>query len=86
VGRAAAGGASLVDDAAMQAVSWLGKDARVITNKAGDKVFMSSDGARKMRFDLNRPHPHTSPHVHIEELVNGKWIGPRIFPKGVPQH
>ncbi|WP_202813803.1 hypothetical protein [Defluviitalea phaphyphila] len=46
---------------------WLGKDAKVITNKSGDKVFISSDGTRRIRFDINNTHPHSNPHGHIEE-------------------
>jgi hypothetical protein len=61
--------------------NWLGKDARAITNKAGDKIFLSKDGLRRVRFDIKRPYPHTEAHVHIEELVNGKWKTTRIFPK-----
>jgi RHS repeat-associated protein len=57
-----------------QAQSWLGKDYKVITNKAGDKIFISKDGLRKMRFDINKPYPHKNSHSHIEELINGKWV------------
>ena len=41
--------------------------------------------ARRVRFDINRPAPHTSPHAHVEELVDGKWrkSGP-IYPTDVP--
>jgi hypothetical protein len=67
-----------------QVKQFLGKDARVITNKAGDKVFVSKDGLRRVRFDINRPNPHLNPHSHVEVKLNGKWIksGP-IYPKDV---
>ena len=45
----------------------------VSTNQSGDKVFFSKDGTRKIRFDLNNPSPHNSPHINVEELFNGKW-------------
>jgi len=66
---------------------WLGNDAKVITNKNGDKVFMSSDGTRRIRFDINNTSPHNNPHGHVEELINGKWVksGP-IYPKDVPHN
>jgi RHS repeat-associated protein len=73
-----------VDDVARNAAEWLGRDSRVIRNPAGDKVFVSKDGLRRIRFDINRPHPHQSPHMHVEEQVNGRWVksGP-IFPRDV---
>ena len=63
---------------------WLGEGARVVKNDAGDYLFLSKDGTRRIRFDINRPYPHQSPHGHIEELVGSKWVksGP-IFPKDV---
>lgn len=45
-------------------VIWLGeKGVKIIVNKAGDRIFLSADGRRKMRFDLchccdDRPHAH----------------------------
>ena len=60
---------------------WLGEGARVITNRSGDKIFISQDGLRRIRFDLINPFPHTNPHAHVEQLINGVWrkSGP-IFP------
>jgi len=68
-------------------VDWLGPDSRVITNDAGDKIFISSDGTRRIRFDLNNPYPHNSPHSHVEQLIDGNWVksGP-IYPSDVPPH
>ena len=67
------------------AYDWLGKDARVITNKAGDKIFISKDGTRRIRFDLRNTHGD-SPHGHIEVKTGGKWKDytpkHRIYPKG----
>ena len=47
---------------------FLGNDVKVIKNKSGDTVFMGKDGAftKKVRFDLNNPHPHKNPHTHVE--------------------
>ena len=69
-----------------KAKGFLGQDARVITNKNGDKIFISKNGTRKIRFDINKTKPHENPHGHVEELINGEWkkSGP-IFPKGVPK-
>jgi len=65
--------------------TFLGKDARVITNEAGDTVFLSKDGLRRVRFEFNDPSPHTSPHTHVEVKVNGEWVksGP-LYPSDVP--
>ncbi|EFB41443.1 hypothetical protein pah_c034o001 [Parachlamydia acanthamoebae str. Hall's coccus] len=52
---------------------WLGQGTKIIKNKAEDVILLSKDGLRKVRFDLNRPDPHTNPHAHIEELVNDIW-------------
>lgn len=79
--------ANKVDGLAKEMKDWLGKDAKVITNKSGDKVFMSSDGTRRIRFDINNTSPHSNPHGHVEQLVNGKWVksGP-LYPVDVPQN
>ncbi|MDN3507836.1 MAG: hypothetical protein P0S94_02820, partial [Simkaniaceae bacterium] len=53
--------------------SWLGKESKCIYNKAGDPVFLSKDGLRKVRFDFKRPNPHQSPHMHLERLEKGHW-------------
>lgn len=76
-----------VTDLAKDMKDWLGKDARVITNKNGDKVFMSGDGTKRIRFDINNTSPHNNPHGHVEELANGKWVksGP-IYPTDVPHN
>jgi hypothetical protein len=52
---------------------------------AGDTILVSKDGTRRIRFDIKRPHPHQSPHAHVEELKNGRWkkSGP-IYPRDVP--
>ena len=73
-----------VTEAAKSAVGWLGKEFKTITNKAGDKIFMSQDGLRKMRFDINSSQGD-KPHVHLEVFKNGKWTDAtdvhRIYPK-----
>jgi tetratricopeptide (TPR) repeat protein len=65
--------------------AYLGEGARLVRNKAGDPIFISKDGLRKVRFDFKRPHPHESPHLHIEHLVDGEWEEiSRIYPVDVP--
>lgn len=66
---------------------WLGNDARLITNNNGDIVIVSSDGLRRVRFDINNTAPHSSPHGHVEELINGAWqkSGP-LYPTDVVQN
>ncbi len=64
---------------------FLGKDYRVVTNKAGDRIFMSKDGLRKIRFDFNATQGDL-PHAHLEILKNGRWRDAipgthRIYPK-----
>ncbi len=51
---------------------FLGDGYRTITNRAGDKIFMSKDGLRKIRFDFRNPHGDL-PHVHLEVFRNGRW-------------
>ncbi|MDX6500664.1 MAG: hypothetical protein QOG23_3924 [Blastocatellia bacterium] len=72
-----------VDAALDSAVDFLGPGSRTITNKAGDKIFLSKDGLRRIRADFIRPSPHANPHLHVEEFVNGAWRGERIWPKDV---
>ncbi|MDE7332098.1 MAG: hypothetical protein K2O16_07630 [Lachnospiraceae bacterium] len=82
-----AGSNSKVDNTTKQAKEWLGKDVRTITNKNGDKVFMSNDATKRLKFDINNTSPHNNPHGHVEEFVDGKWIksGP-IYPADVPHN
>ena len=77
-------GTSYFDDTVNSLKDWLGKDTKTITNLSGDKIFLSQDGLRRVRFDINRTYPHQSPHTHIEQLVNGHWVksGP-IYPANV---
>jgi hypothetical protein len=74
-----------VSAATQKTAEWLGANTRVITNDKGDKIFLSEDGLRRVRFDINYPDPHSSPHGHVEELVNGSWqkSGP-LYPTDVP--
>ncbi len=64
---------------------WLGEGTRFIRNEAGDSVFLSKDGLRRVRFDFKNPSPHHNPHSHVEIKVNGDWIksGP-IYPTDIP--
>jgi RHS repeat-associated protein len=82
----AARAGSHVAEAGKKIESWLGPGAKAIKNDAGDLVMVSRDGTRRVRFDVNRPYPHESPHGHVEELVDGRWqkSGP-VFPNDVPK-
>jgi hypothetical protein len=68
----AEGAGNGVQGVSKEATEWLGPNSKVITNSSGDKVFLSEDGLRKIRFDINNPAPHNNPHMHVEELINGK--------------
>ena len=65
-------------------IQFLGKNARVITNPAGDTVILSNNGLKRVRFDFNNPSTHANPHSHVEIKVNGKWVksGP-LYPSDV---
>lgn len=52
---------------------YLGADYRTITNKSGDKVFLSRDGNRCVRFDVKNPHGD-KPHIHIQYFNGKKWL------------
>ncbi len=68
-----------------QVSGWLGEGTQFIRNKAGDPIFISKDGLRKLRFDFNRPAPHESPHLHLEQFVDGEWQEiSRVYPIDVP--
>ena len=58
----------LADDIA----DWLGSNSRVIHNDAGDRIFLSQDGTRKIRFDFHNTGGDR-PHMHFEILRNGRW-------------
>lgn len=65
---------------------WLGSGSKLIKNKAGDTILLSNDMQRRVRFDFLRPSPHNNPHMHVEEIIKGEWIGPRIYPTNVPHN
>ena len=67
-----------------QIQKWLKQDYKVITNPSGDKIFLSKDGLRRVRFDLKNAKPHKNPHGHIEWKRGADWIksGP-IYPNNV---
>jgi RHS repeat-associated protein len=46
-------------------IEFVGDDARAFLNEAGDLVVQSADELREIRFDMRRPHPHQSSHVHV---------------------
>ncbi|WP_294043161.1 hypothetical protein, partial [Thiolapillus sp.] len=59
-----------------------GKKPDVVTNKVGDKIFMTN--SKKVRFDIKNSHGD-KPHVHFEQKVNNKWKDAfdqhRFYPK-----
>ena len=61
-------------------VEWLGADFRFIRNDNDDIVLVSADNIRKVRFDFKEPHPHKSPHMHVERYENGDWVSERVYP------
>jgi hypothetical protein len=79
---------SKIDPIVHQVKDFLGDSVRIITNESGDKIFLSEDGLRRVRFDINNPYPHINVHAHIEESINGKWTshGGQLFPIDVPQY
>jgi hypothetical protein len=70
-----------------QIFGWLGEGAKCIRNEAGDSIFLSKGGLRRVRFDFKNPSPHHNPHSHVEIKVHGDWIksGP-IYPTDVPHN
>jgi RHS repeat-associated protein len=62
---------------------FLGPGARTIRNSADDLIAISRDGTRRVRFDINNPHPHQSPHTHVEWFSGGRWRGTRVYPPDV---
>ena len=89
IGKAAS--SQKVAEAANNIANWLGDGATVKTNKHGDKIFLSEDGTKRVRFDMKHPYPHNNPHVHIQQLTNGEWksVDPKIdqiFSKDVPHN
>ena len=88
VDQLAGRGFDKVGDAGTAIVKWLGKDARMIKNAAGDTIIQSADGLREIRFDFAHPAPHVNPHTHIIEykVVRGRKVevvNKRIYPDGV---
>ncbi len=73
VARGAARSSGKLPKISNQLKNWLGKEYRVITNKAGDTVLLSKDGLRKMRWNVKNPHGY-DPHMHLEVLKNGEWL------------
>ena len=47
--------ANKVDNLTSDIKNWVGEDGRVFTNDSGDKIFLSKDGTRRVRFDISNP-------------------------------
>ncbi|MEW6609825.1 MAG: RHS repeat-associated core domain-containing protein, partial [bacterium] len=73
-----------IGNVAKKVEKYLGKDYKVITNQKGDKILLSKDGTRRIRFDMKNTHGDR-PHVHIEEKIGRHWRDAtdkhRIYPK-----
>jgi len=70
-----------------QISNWLGEGTKFIRNEAGDSIFLSKDGLRRVRFDFNRPYPHNNPHAHMEYKVGVNWEDSgQIYPTDVPHN
>jgi RHS repeat-associated protein len=78
-------GSEVVEKGAKAAKTFLGEGAELKVNKAGDAVFVSKDGTKRIRFDFNKPSPHKSPHVDVEQLSKGKWIKGKAYPRDLPK-
>jgi hypothetical protein len=64
---------------------FLGPGSRAFRNDAGDLIMLSADEAKRIRFDINRPYPHQSPHAHVDQLIDGQWQkSGQIYPTDVP--
>ena len=77
------------DDAFRLILKYVGDDAKPIINEAGDLILQSQDELREVRFDFNRPAPHSSPHTHVIEYerVGNKKVevrNDRVYPSDVP--
>jgi hypothetical protein len=66
-------GVSSLETLNLELQSYLGTGYRTITNKSGDKVFLSKDGTKRVRFDVKNPHGDR-PHMHIEKFVDGDFV------------
>lgn len=55
-----------------QISKWLGEETKLIRNKAGDPVFISKDGTRRIRFDFLNTHGDKT-HMHIEQKIENRW-------------
>jgi hypothetical protein len=72
-----------VQDALVKIKEYVGEDAKLTKNKSGDHVLTSKDETKKVRFDINNPHPHQNGHGHVEEKKpNSKnwWKSGPIYP------
>ena len=58
---------------ARQIATWLNNDYKIISNKYGDKIFISKNGTRKVRFDIKHSHGE-NPHMHFEIKVKDEWV------------
>jgi hypothetical protein len=66
------GGVSSIEKLNVELQSYLGPDYTSITNKFGDKVFLSKDGIKRVRFDIQNPHGD-HPHMHIQMKDGTRW-------------
>jgi len=84
-GKASKAQTKTFQEASKEVKQFLGEGYRTITNRYGDKVFVSKDGLRKIRFDFKNPRGDR-PHAHVEVFQNGRWRDSvpgshRVYPK-----
>ena len=89
-GSSASTSHSNVENIARGINEWLGDGTRMIINSSGDRIFISADGTRKVRFDINNTSPHSSVHMHFEYLRGTGWRpvdpnSPQVYPRDVPR-
>jgi hypothetical protein len=61
--------AGKVESAVEGILEWVGPGSQAGLNRSGDLIIRSADGLRKFRTDIMNPHPHASPHVHLQEFI-----------------
>jgi RHS repeat-associated protein len=77
---------SVVTSLGNEIKQFLGDGSRMIVNDAGDRIFVSKDGLRRVQFHFNNTSPHASPHIHIDVNNGNNWVKKRYYPKDVPPH
>ena len=73
-----------LDGVTEKIAEWMGEVKPPIYNEAGDVVFMSTNGTKRLRFDIKKSYPHEHPLAHVDELINGAWVKyGQVYPGGI---